>query len=265
MTESGRNISHLSASSINNYLECGQQYRFSRLEKLPAEFTPDNLIYGATIHKVVAEFYQIRKDGNHLPLPEMLEKFEEYWRAAAEDQPDILYSEGKDFETLLKEGLELLKVFHTNLPEDHFQVLAIEQPFQFSAEGLRVPIIGIFDLVEEDASGTIIVSDLKTSSRAYSTNEIDKNLQLTLYQLAVKHDGYHDREIILRLDCLIKTKKPRFEQYYTFRTPEDEQRLLKKIRKVYEGIARGVFIPNDTNWKCPNCAFKSYCDSWFAE
>jgi len=265
MTEPGRNISHLSASSINNYLECGLQYRFSKLDKLPPEMTPGNLIYGATIHKVVAEFYQTRKEGGNLPLPEMLEKFEQYWREAAEDQPDILYSEGKDFQTLLNEGLELLKVFYTHLPDDNFQVLAVEQPFQLTPENFHIPIIGIFDLVEEDDSGTIIVSDLKTSSRAYSSTEIDKNLQLTLYQLAVKHDGYHDREIILRLDCLIKTKKPRFEQYYTFRTPEDEHRLLKKIGKVCEGITRGVFIPMDTSWRCPNCVYKSYCDSWFSE
>lgn len=166
-------ISHLSASSINNYLECGLQYRFSRVDRLAPEFTPDNLIYGATIHKVVAEFHQARKEGGVLSLPEMLARFEQYWREAAADQPNILYSDGKDFQTLRQEGLNLLKAYQAGLPEDQFQVLAIRAALP--------------------------------------------------------------------------------------------DRLMKKIKKVYEGIARGVFIPNDTSWKCPGCAYKSYCDTWFAE
>ena len=64
-------------------------------------------------------------------------------------------------------------------------------------------------------------------------------------------------------DTLIKTKKPKFEQYYTVRSEIDEKRLVRKIHKVWEGINRGVFIPNDTSWKCPNCQYRQHCDEWF--
>ena len=38
---------------------------------------------------------------------------------------------------------------------------------------------------------------------------------------------------------------------------------MRKILKVWEGIKAGVFIPNDTSWKCKNCPYRKECDEWF--
>jgi putative RecB family exonuclease len=118
------------------------------------------------------------------------------------------------------------------------------------------------DLVEEDSAGTIIISDFKTSGRAYSKDEVDQNQQLTMYQIAAKHNGYADREILLRFDTLIKTNIPKFEQYWTTRSELDERRLIKKAAQVWDGISKGVFVANDTSWKCKGCAYKQACDDY---
>jgi putative RecB family exonuclease len=39
-----------------------------------------------------------------------------------------------------------------------------------------------------------------------------------MYQIAAKQNGFADREILLRFDALIKTKTPKFEQYWTTRS-----------------------------------------------
>jgi hypothetical protein len=57
-----------------------------------------------------------------------------------------------------------------------------------------IPIIGVMDLVEEDADGTIIITENKTSGRAYTNNQIDKNLQLIVYQIAAKTNGLSNRD-----------------------------------------------------------------------
>ena len=54
----------------------------------------------------------------------------------------------------------------------------------------------------------------------------------------------------------VKTQTKKFEQYYTSRSEVDERRLAKKISKVWEGISKGVFIPNDGHWKCKGCAYQ---------
>ncbi len=260
-----RKSPHLSASAIGDYTECGLLYKFGRIDRLPMEFKSDALVFGSVIHLVLGEYYQEKMVGDRMTLKDIHESFKKHWRKTAEGRTDIKYAEGKDFETLLMNGIDLLTAWYNKLPDDNFKILSIEEAFSFTLPGLPLPIIGATDLVEEDESGTIIVTDFKTSGKAYSAGEIDKNMQMTVYQLAAKADGFSDREILLRFDCLIKTQKPKFEQYYSIRTEVDEVRLIKKIHKVWQGISSGVFVPNDTSWKCKNCNYRQACDEWFLE
>lgn len=258
-----RKSPHLSASSVGEYVECGLLFRFGRIDKLPMEFKSDALEFGTVIHLVLAEFYEEKMIGKKMTLKDVHKSFEEHWFRIAEERTDIKYANGKDFNTLLVEGTDLLTTWYNKLPDDDFKVIGVEEAFSFTIPDLPLPIIGAIDLIEEDETGTIIITDFKTSSRAYSISEVDQNQQMTLYQMAMKNNGYADQEILLRLDCLIKTKTPRFEQYYSIRSENDEIRLVRKIKQVWSGISKGVFIPNDTSWKCKNCSYKNACDEWF--
>jgi len=255
---------HLSASSINDYLDCGLLYKLGRILKLQPEIRPDALEFGSIIHKVLAEFYKHKLEGEIVPLLDLQILFEALWKKATENGPEITYKDGKNAEILLHEGKNLLSAYYQKLPRDDFQVIAIEEPFQFTLPNFPIPIIGVLDLVEEDEAGAIIITDWKTSSHAYSADEVDKHLQLTVYHLAARANGYSDREILLRFHCLIKTKAPKFEEYFTTRSEIDEIRAAKKIRHVWEGISKGVFIPNES-WKCKGCSYKGHCDAWFAK
>lgn len=254
---------HLSASAVAEYIECGLQYRLKRVDRLKPQSRPDALEFGSAIHKAIAEFNFERLLGNKPVLPDILASFEKYWRGSAEGKNDIQYKDGSNFDSLLNLGKLLIATYFGNLPDDDFKVIGIEEPFSFTIEGLPFPIIGAIDLMEEDPSGTIIVSDLKTAAKAYSADEVDRNFQLSVYHMAAKANGYAGREVLLRFDCLIKTAKPRLEQYYTTRDVADTKRATKKILEVWAGIQKGVFVPNDSSWKCKGCAFKEHCNEWF--
>jgi len=258
-----RQTPHLSASSIGDYVECGLLYRFGRIDRIPMEFTPDVLIFGSIIHRVLESYYQAKMIGDRMSLRDIHEFFEKLWRKAAEDRSDIKYAKGKDFETILMEGIDLLTAWYMKLSDDNFTVLAIEEAFSFNIPGVEVPIIGAMDLIEEDEAQTLIITDFKTSNKAYSVNEIVNNFQMLIYYMAARANGYADREIILKFDTLIKTKKPKFEQYFTVRCEIDEIRAIRKIQVVWAGIKSKVFIPNDTSWKCKNCSYRKACDEWF--
>ena len=253
---------HLSASSIGKYIDCGLLYRFSKIDKLKPEFVPDVLLFGSAIHWAIAHINQGRKVGSLLDLPDILGCFEEKWTSSINKTPNVKYSKGKSFEYLLNEGKRLLTAYFNNGVDDGFKVVSIEEPFSFTIPGLSVPIIGITDCIEEDDSGTIIITDYKTKSKAYSEKEIDSDMQLTLYQMAMKAGELKDREIMVRFVALIKTKVPKVEQYWAIRTELEERRLAKKAIHVWAGISKGVFIPNDGHWKCINCSYKTACREW---
>jgi putative RecB family exonuclease len=240
-------------------------YKFSRVDKLQRELIPSTLTFGTVIHLVLAEYYRGKLEGYKMPLKDIHESFKNHWHERAKDRTDIQYADGQDFTTMLNQGIDLLTPWYENLADDNFKVIAIEEPFSIDIENLDVPIIGATDLIEEDESGTIIITDFKTSAKAYSMDQVDNNQQLTFYQMAVKNNGFADREILLKFDCLIKTKVKKFESYWTTRSEIDECKLVRKIHQVWHGISKGVFIPNDTHWKHNNCPYRKVCDEWFLQ
>ena len=132
---------HLSASSISKYIDCGLSYRFSKVDRIKAEFTPDVLVFGSAIHWVIANINQGRKVGSLLNLSDVLQCFEEYWTSVVKKTPVLKYSKGKDFESLMNEGKRLLSTYFKNGVDDGFKVISIEKPFSFTIPGLSVPII----------------------------------------------------------------------------------------------------------------------------
>ena len=254
---------HLSASSIGEYVECSLLFRFGRIDKLPMEFKSDALEFGTCIHRVLEQYYSARMIGEKMLLKDVHQIFDTTWTGIAEDNDEIKYNGDNDFKTLLLFGKDLLTAWYNSLPDDGFTILAIEEAFSFTLPGIPIPIIGAMDLVEEDSAGTIIITDFKTSGRAYSKDEVDQNQQLTMYQIAARQLGFGgDHEILLKFDCLVKTQKPKFLQYYTTRSELDERRLIKKAAQVWDGISKGVFVANDTSWKCKGCAYKQACDEY---
>ena len=258
-----RQMPHLSASSIGDYVECGLLYKLGRIDRIPMEYKSDALEFGSVIHLVLGEYYEVKMVGDRMSLKDVHENFRQHWQRVAEGRTDIQYAVGKDFGSLLMNGIDLLTAWYMKLPEDNFKVLGIEEAFSFYIPGIEIPIIGAMDLIEEDEADTIIITDFKSSKKSYSVSEIDQNKQMTTYQLGAKSKGYADREILLRIDCLIKTIKPKFQQYYTIRTELDEKRLIRKVMQVWDGISKNVYVPNDTSWRCKNCSYKTACDEWF--
>lgn len=254
---------HLSVSSINTYIDCGLLYKFSRIEKRKPDFVSDNLVFGSSIHRILAEFNQEKMMGNILSSDEVEQMFRQDWERSAQDNDDIQYSKGKSYRILLNQGVNILKEFMKKIPENDTTILAIEEPFECHIEGLDIPLIGVMDLVEEDEDGSLTITDYKTSKRAMSIHEVDSSFQLTVYYTAAKMNGYADREVNLKFDCLIKTQKPRFEQVYTSRSGDHSAKAIKKIKQVWDGIQKDVFIPNDNSWRCWGCSYKSHCDDWF--
>ncbi|MBA3010045.1 MAG: PD-(D/E)XK nuclease family protein [Desulfobacula sp.] len=260
-----RQTEHLSASSIGTYVECSLLYKFSKIDKIPMEQKSDAMEFGSAIHGTLEEYYLEKMMGEILLLKDIHETFEKIWTRIAENKIDIGYSKDHDFKSMALMGKDLLTIWYNKLPSDSYRILGIEEAFSFYLPGIPIPFIGAIDLIEEDPSGTIIVTDHKTSARAYSIDEVDQNQQLTLYQMAVRDKGFRDREILLKFDTLIKTKTPKFEQYWTTRSELDEHRLIRKAVQVWDGISKQVFIPNDTSWKCKNCSYKTACNEWFNE
>jgi putative RecB family exonuclease len=240
-------------------------YRLSRIDRVKPEFVSDAMAFGTCIHRTLKEYYRQKMNGDRMPLNEVKDRFQHHWRSYAEINGDIRYAPGKNYESYLGTGVDLLTTWYDGISDDDFQVLAVEEAFSFDLPNLPVPMIGAIDLVLKDPSGSIIIVDHKALGRSYSVDEVDSNLQLTVYHMAAKANGYADQEILLRFDCLLKLKTPKFTECYTTRDENDEQRLIRIAQSVYQAIDKGIFVPNPLSFRHKNCAYKNACDRWFQQ
>ena len=258
-----KNQAHLSASGINDYLECGLLYKFSRIEKRQPEIYSDSLVLGKAIHRVLADFYLKLRAGTRLAQKNLEEAFDHHWEELAHGRGDITYKPGKSLPyPSAPRAKSLLAAFNRDLPDEDCNILGVEQPFICEIEGLPVPLIGIYDLVLEDPAGTITIVDHKTASKSYTMADANQNLQMTIYHMAARANGYGERDILLRLDCLIKPRS----QNSSSTTPLGVigRRRRPPLKSGPSGKpSKKVFIPNDGGWKCGNCGYKTACKEWF--
>ena len=256
---------HVSFTQLDQYLRCPLRYRFTYVDRLPADFVPAARAFGSGIHAAAAVFFRGVGQGARPDVEQVQGFFETFWKLETEHQP-IRDSERESRESLLDLGRRMLAV----LCEKHDparEIVAVEQPFsvplvdQDTGDLLDRDLVGTWDLLERDADGFVVV-DLKTASRKYSDLQVEASLQLSIYNYAVGLSPLaNGREVRLRFDVLTKTKEPELHRHWTTRDRAANVRLFRLAAEIVRAIEAGVFYPN-VGWGCKDCVFKTKCWAW---
>jgi len=253
-------LEHLSATRLSTYLMCPMKYRLNYIDKVEWAFTPISMKLGIVIHEVLEAFYRGQQAGLTLEFDPMQMLFDDIWGGAI----DGVKLDVADPTELYDLGIRLLKTFSESVTPQ--EVIAIEEPFSVplidpnSGEVLPVELVGRWDLVEADEAGTITIVDHKTLAKRPSNSELERNIQLSAYAYAARVKGRvrPNETVPLRVDCLIKTKNPVFEQRFTLRTPKQEKGFLSLCADVVHAIEQEAF-PANPGWQCETCPVKRHC------
>lgn len=258
---------HFSYSQLNTYLICPAKYAHQYVWGTPWETKPAALAFGGAVHKAVETYYTTLKETGEVISAEQLVSSFEGIMESEEKRSEVRwsYKNGDDLESLLKQGGELLRLFHSEITPR--RIRAVEFPFSISipdsntpGRDLPIKLVGVFDLIEADEDGTYVVGELKTSSQKYSSLKLDYDLQPTVYSYAMirMNLAKAPESCLVRYDVLLKTKKPSFERYFITRTQADHHRLIQLMNEVLRAIEQRIFYRN-TGWQCGDCQFKKTC------
>ncbi len=105
------------------------------------------------------------------------------------------WSRGRELQRVEAALGRFLEWHHANPRE----VIGIEQEFRTELDlpdGQRIRLAGFADRLELDSDGHVVVVDLKTSRDKLSRPDVEKHLQLGLYQLAVDRGAVDDLEAL---------------------------------------------------------------------
>jgi putative RecB family exonuclease len=231
----------LSYTQVSLYQRCPLSYKLQYIDRLETR-DKGYFSFGTTIHKCAEYFYKVK-----VPPPPSLEKllqfYEDNWLSAG-------YESAEEESSYKAYGRELLAKFWELHQPDFRMPIAVEWMFNIDIEGVKLR--GFIDRIDKLDSGGLEIIDYKTSQELFTNDYLARDLQLTLYQMAVEQSWFLPVEQLT---------------LYHFRTnthcscpPRDNARLEEAKRLVLtvaEGIAAARF-PATENEYCP-CDFPEHC------
>ncbi len=157
-----------------------------------------------------------------------------------------------------------LKVFYEKVAPQ--RIIGVEVPFtvdlvlEETGEVIPCKLTGIFDLIEADEEDTLVIVELKTSSKRFTDDQIDLDLQGTLYSYALKQIGFRTNgdETLVRYDQLLKLKNPDMETHYAVKGNVDYTWAYHLVRKVLMAIDHQIYHPIP-GWQCKDCPYGKTC------
>jgi len=198
--------------------------------------------FGSTMHLCTEYFFKVR-----VPPPpsleELLQFYEQNWLSEG-------YESAEEEANYKVYGREILAKFWEIHQVDFHMPLSVEKMFYLDIEGIKLR--GFIDRVDKLDSGRLSIVDYKTNKELFTTDDLEKDLQLTLYQLAAEH--------------LWQLPVERLTLYHLRSNtpcscgPRDSKRLEQAkqlVLEVAENITSQRF-PATENQNCP-CDFPEHC------
>lgn len=244
-------LPYWSASRLKMLLQCPRQFRYCYVEAIPAIATAP-LVFGKAIHEVLRNAGEEQMATSELPaVPEMVRQFALSWRVALEEnRPYFAPNQPTRDDYLLLGGDILERFYHrqAHRPPPLAVELAFEIPFGDQT------LVGFVDRVDEGQNGLIVV-DYKSGKRKPSPNEAAKDLQLTVYALAVREMlGQRIDRVefhFLRDGCGISSTRDAIAI----------QTQLGEVWKYAQStIASGEFLPSP-GYYCRFCDYRELCEA----
>ena len=231
----------LSYTQISLYQSCPLCYKLRYIDGLEPK-DKWYFSFGRTMHMCAEYFFKVR-----VPPPPSLEEllhfYEQNWLAEG-------YESAEEEARYRSYGREMLTKFWEVHQADFRMPVAVERLFYVNIEGVK--LTGYIDRVDKLDSGGLSIVDYKTNKELFTTEDIEKDLQLTLYQLAAEQTWqlpverltlYHFRS---NTPCSCGSRNE---------AQLNEARRL--ILEVAEGIIQQKF-PAIENQYCP-CDFAEHC------
>jgi DNA helicase-2/ATP-dependent DNA helicase PcrA len=232
----------LSASAVDNYRKCPQQFLFSRGWSLK-EGPQATLTFGSVMHTTIKRFVDQLRKGVKLPFDEVLRIFETEWTSAGFEDD---YQEGE----YKKDGIEQLRAFHAGLLRTPPEILEQEKAFELPLEN-NVIINGRIDQINSLGGNDVEIVDYKTG-KARNTADARRDLQLSIYAVAAKE--------ILELNPvrLVFHYLQNNEIQTTTRSAKQLDEAQKIIQEAAADIRAGEFSPKP-GYACRTCAYEPIC------
>jgi putative RecB family exonuclease len=250
-----------SYSTLSTYQQCPQKYKFQEIDRIRV---PKGIeaVFGNIIHSCLK--FMFSRSPLYPTLDEIIDRFRGLWeiKNGIEITPD-------DDKAYLEEGVSILKNFYKSNQPWNFNVLDLEAKFEVlipdPVSGESHILAGIIDRVDKNSSGSspyYEIIDYKTSRRMPPQENLDDDLQMSIYNLGVIKRWPHLKTENVKLSLYFLKHG---EKITTSRSLENLEKtkilIINLINEIKEKIKNCDF-PAFPSPLCEWCGYKPMCPMW---
>jgi RecB family exonuclease len=248
----------ISYSSLENFKQCPLKYKFANIDKIK-ESKSKEAIFGNYIHQVLKWFYQ--QDPRFPTLEGLLEYYYNHWPKKEEG---FIWQDEHEEKDYFQEGMRILEDYYKNNFPPKSMIMDLETRFEAVIDetpdepGGKHILTGVIDRIDKLPDGTMEIIDYKTGKRMPSQNDVNTNLQLSIYALGLQRKWPKIKLEDLRLSLYFLKFNEKIE---TKKSQEDIENTQKKIIDLIHQIQKSSFEPKSSplcNW----CGYRLLCPVW---
>lgn len=259
-----------SYSSIDTYNQCPQKFKFQAIDKIRSPKSKE-AIFGTLIHSTLK--FMFHRDPLFPTLDEVVGHFRNNWprreifELEVKNDP-LKYTWSEEEEKIyFEEGVRVLKKFYEKNAPWNFNIIDLESRFEIDLAdektGEKHILAGIIDRIDKLPDETYEIIDYKTSKRMPSQGDLNKNLQLSLYSLALQKRWPHLNIDNIKLSLYFLKHG---EKLTTKRNDEEilrtKNKLLETIREIQNKIKNGAEFEPMPSVLCNWCEYRPRCPAW---
>lgn len=203
------------------------------------------LTFGSTIHKVLEVYYTHKKAGDLLVAHDLEEVFRTTWPEMIK-KDDTLFQEEEDQEKIMENGIALITKYLTVF---NLVPFLIEHKFKIKVPGVKEEVNGVIDLVTVDHD----VRDHKVKAKAFNVKDLNDDIQLGCYSLAVPEARALWFDVLLR-----GTNQVCSQQIPSIRMAEEKAK--QKLQWASGVLQKGDFLATTSVAKCLGCDYSEICN-----
>ncbi|MDD3520180.1 MAG: ATP-dependent DNA helicase [Actinomycetota bacterium] len=261
---------YFSYSAIDAYDDCPFKYKMKYFLRLRTEEENMSLIIGSLYHNIINRFFNESKKPD---IKSILLIMEEELNVNKDNfKYDFYFNEIKN--EMNKNFINFYKNFSYIIEDPSYPDLKdrilTEKEFIFNI-GFKDRIKGKIDLINLRSDNIVELIDFKSSKKKYSEKDLEEELQLKIYYLAMKRsDSLKQvipdikKRIIVPRYYVIGSDK---DNFFTVNITEKiEEKTIEKILDIISNIKKEKFEINPRNYfSCKSCEYKIFCTKYYGE
>jgi DNA helicase-2/ATP-dependent DNA helicase PcrA len=236
-------VNYLSVSQIETFESCPLHYKLKYIYKLPTPKTA-SISFGISIHETLKEIVNHKFTNSKL----ILENYEKNFLVEG-------YENKKHKELFFNKGKDYLLGFLKNGYNPKINTEALEQKFTFKiTKDLKVG--GTIDRIDRLGDNNLEIIDYKTGANIPTQKEVDRDLQLSVYCMAVS-EMYKTKPENIKLSLYYLDTQ---EKISTTRTEKQLEEVKQKIIDVRNEIENSDFKCSNSYYCQKGCEYPMFCN-----